>query len=136
MKSSFCNVIFMPMISPSVKNTPLGLERFYVPFPFCQRERESRPSLNARGLLPPRLLLTLQLSASVSWRWERDFVSRMALLVPPGPPASSWRSDQWRQILQLLREGYRKVSSSDVQLLFWVFQYPITALISFDHIWT
>ena len=34
---SLCNVIFMRMISLCVKHAYLRLERFYLPFPFCQR---------------------------------------------------------------------------------------------------
>ena len=31
---------------------------------------------------------------------------------------------------------YRDFSSSGVQLVFWVREYPIAALLSFEHIWT
>ena len=48
-KSSICNVIFMRPISPFVKNTPLGLERFHVPLLFCQIEI---PFARCRGSPP------------------------------------------------------------------------------------
>ena len=31
---------------------------------------------------------------------------------------------------------FRKFSTRDVQLVLWVFQYPIAPLLSFEHIWT
>ena len=50
---------------------------------------------------------------------------------------SSWRSDseQWRKNRQLRPTEYREFSSSDAQLELWVFQYPIAALLSIEHIW-
>ena len=60
----------------------------------------------------------------------------MALLVPPESPASFLRSDSWRQILQLRREESYEFPLLTVQLVSWVFQCPIAALFSFEHIWT
>ena len=108
MKSSICNVIFMRMTSPSVKNTHLRFERFYFTFSLYQRE-----SPFAQCKESAKHLLTLQLSALVPRRWGCVLVWRMALLVPLESPASSWRSEKWRQILQLRREEYRACSSSD-----------------------
>ena len=48
MKSSICNVIIMQLVPLFVKNTPSRFERFYLLI-----VRESRPSLDAGGLLPP-----------------------------------------------------------------------------------
>ena len=47
------------------EKTPLGFELFYCPFSFCQRV-----ALRRVLVVSLRLLLTLQLSASVSWRWR------------------------------------------------------------------
>ena len=55
----------------------------------------------------------------------------MALLVPLETPASFWRSEEWRQIVQLRVV----VIMNAVQLVFWVFQYPFAALLSLEHIW-
>ena len=41
----------MRVMSPVVKSTPLGFERFYLPLFLRQRERETRSSLNAGSLL-------------------------------------------------------------------------------------
>ena len=61
---------------------------------------------------------------------------RMALLVPLEFPTPFWRSEQWRQIIQLRREEFRELSSSDVQLVFWIVQCVIAALLPFEQIWT
>ena len=39
-------------------------------------------------------------------------------------------------MVQVRREEYREFASSDVQPVFWVYPYPITALISSEHIFT
>ena len=48
MKYSICNLPLMRMSSTFVKNTPLGLERFYFLF-FCFSERVAQ----CQGSLPP-----------------------------------------------------------------------------------
>ena len=87
------------------ENTPLRCERFWVPCLFSSVNVALRSMLGAS-------FLTLQLSASVPWRSGCVQVQRMALLVPLECLASSWRSEQWRRILQLRREEYREFSSS------------------------
>ena len=49
----------------------------------------------------------------------------MSLRVPLESPASFWRSEKRRQILRRHREEYRNSSSSDVQLVFWVFNITL-----------
>ena len=63
-------------------------------------------------------------------------MQHMASLVPLEFPTSLWRSEQWRQILPLRQEEYRDVSSSRMQFVFGIYQYPTAALLYFDHIWT
>ena len=76
MESSICIVIFMRTSSPFVKGALLGLDRFVLLFPCCQRVALcSMPRVSAS------LLLTLQLFPSVSWRWKCAFVPHTALLV-------------------------------------------------------
>ena len=90
------------MISTFVKNTPWRFERF---------------ALRTMLRVSSRLHLTLQLDASVSWKWRRVLVQRMTLLVPLEFPTSVWRSEQWRPILQPRQEEYRDFSSSGMLLL-------------------
>ena len=59
----------------------------------------------------------------------------MTLLVPLKSRASIWRSEEWRQFLQLCREESSQCSSSVVQTVLGAFQCPIAALLSFEHIW-
>ena len=88
--------------------------------------------LTARGSLS--LLLTLQLSALVSWRWGCVRVQRTAVQVPMESPVSLKCSESRRHNPR--REEYREFSSSDVQLLFWVLKIPIATLLSCEHMWT
>ena len=77
--------------------TPLGLERFYLHLNFSQGALSS-PLLEVSS----RLRFALQLSASVSWRWDA---------------LQCWFRWNFQQILLCLEE-YREVSSAVVQLLF------------------
>ena len=45
----------------------------------------------------------------------------MALLNPLESQASSWRSEYWRQILEIRQEEYHESFSLDVQTRIWVF---------------
>ena len=56
----------------------------------------------------------------------------MALLVPLEAQTFSLCFEQWLQILQSRQDEYRDFCSSDVQRLFWVFSYPIAALLVFS----
>ena len=91
MKSSSCKVIFMRMISPSVKHTPLEFERFCLLFSSCQRV-----ALRSMTGVCSRRLLTLQLSALVFWRWGCVLVYRTACWFHWNLQLLPWRSELWR----------------------------------------
>ena len=77
-----------------------------------------RIALHSMLKIAHRLLLTLQRFASVPWRSSRLLSQHMAFLVPLKSPASSWCSQQWRQIIQLRRKVNREFSSIPLLLCF------------------
>ena len=120
------------MLTTCVKSTPLTFERFNVP---CSLVREDRPSLYTEGLPSPSFHTATfcvgcpgGLNAKLFKTWHCWFHKNLRLF--------SWFFDQRRQILQLRGEEYREFHYSDAQLVFVVFHYAITVLLSFEHIWT
>ena len=96
--------------------------------------RESR--LRWKLGVSSRILLTLHLSASVSWRWDAYLCNAWHCWFHWNFQLLSRFRSNGVQILQLRWEEYRKNSFYDVQLVFGVFQLSIPAVLSFEHIWT
>ena len=62
-------------------------------------------------------------------------VHRIALLVPLASlDVSGVSNNGWHLILQLRREEYRELASSEVQLVFGVHPFPIALLSSEHHV--
>ena len=110
------NVNFVRMISTFVKNTPWRFERF---------------ALRTMLRVSSRLHLTLQLDASVSWKWRRVLVYR-------------WFHWNFQLPSGVLNNGVQFFNLVKKNIMIFcllvccfclVFQYLLPALLSFEQIW-